>query len=163
MRHKVQKEALDDIVQKMANDVSGDYLGDLLKAAKVVQAEKRTRGQVDLSRIDCLKNVAWLYGYENEVQEALEAIKSKLEKKIFNKESSHVTIISCMACYSALSSILVSDFDDTAWDKLFAQDDNKRLSECLEILQRHCPDKIDVEGFCEARRYIRIWDSAYNW
>lgn len=168
MRHKLKKEALDTIVQKMINDATGDYLGDLLKVAEVAQRTKNMNGKSDLSNTECqavLKNIDWLYGYESEVQEALETLRIKLEAKIFNKDSSHVTIVSCIVCYCTLSSILNHNFDEvsTTWDEQFSQCESKKVSESLEILKRHCPEKIDVQGFFEARRYIRIWDSEYNW
>ena len=166
MRHKFKKEALDVIVQKITNDGDGIFLTDLLKISEVVRDEKNLNLQECLETHKfkvMLKNINWLYGYENEVLDTLEAIKSKLEKKVFNKDAFHVTIISCMACYSALVSILDSDFDVAKWRVLFEGCENKRLKECLEMLSKHCPEKIDVDGFCEARRYIRLWDSEYNW
>lgn len=166
MRHKLKKEALDIIVQRITNDVDGIYLADLLKIAETVRGKERMSLQESFESFECqevLKNVKWLYGYENETQEALETIKSLLEKKVFNKESPHVTIMSSMVCYCVLLSIFDNDYDLSKWEVAFKECESKRLVDCLEILQRHCPEKIDVDGFCEARRYIRIWDSAYNW
>lgn len=166
MRHKLKKEALDVIVQKITNDPDGLYLADLLKIAKIVRSKGSMVLQECFATTECqevLKSFTWLYGYENETQDALETIKSKLEKKVFNKEACHVTIISGIACYCALLSIFDINFNPAKWDDVFEECENKRLIACLEVLQRHCPEVIDVEGFCEARRYIRIWDSAYNW
>lgn len=157
MRHKLKKETLDTIVQKMVNDSCGKYLEDLLGIAQIVRANGKVTNE------ELLQRANWLYGYESEFESAIESIKIILEKKIFNKEASHVTITSGMVCYIAAISILDAKFDETRWEDLFEECDNKRLISCLEILQRHCPGKIDVDGFCEARRYIRIWDSAYNW
>lgn len=157
MRHKQKKETLDVIVQRMTNDAEGNYLADLIKIAEATQNKESDAQQ------EVLKNVKWLYGYENEIKEALENIKSMLEKKVFNKEASHVTIISGVVCYCTLLGILDAEFDLAKWNTAFEGTGNKRLQECLEVLKRHCPEKIDVEGFCEARRYIRIWDSAYYW
>lgn len=166
MRHKLKKEALDVIVQKITNDPDGVYLADLLKIAEIVQGKKSITLQERFATAECqeaLKNFNWLYGYENETQETLETIKGMLEKKVFNNEACHVTIISGMVCYCALLSIFNADFDLVKWDAAFEECKNKRLVECLEVLKRHCPETINVQGFCEARRYIRIWDSAYNW
>lgn len=166
MRHKIKKEPLDVIVQKMTNDTSGNYLADLLKVAEIAKNEKRAHGRFVLSGSELQENVRkmeWLYGYESEIQEAFEYLKSKMEKKVFNKDSSHRTIVSCMVYYCTLSSILNPKPDDTAWDEMFAQCESKKVLECLEILKRHCAEKIDVQGFFEARRYIRIWDSEFNW
>lgn len=166
MRHKLKKEALDVIVQKITNDPDGLYLADLLKIAKIVRSKENMTLQECFATAECqevLKKFNWLYGYENETQETLETIKSMLEKKVFNKEACHVTIISGMVCYCTLLSIFDANFDPGKWDKAFEECENKRLIACLEVLQRHCPETIDVEGFREARRYIRIWDSAYNW
>ncbi len=166
MRHKQKKEALDVIVQRITNDVDGVYLADLLKIAESVRSKKSMTLQESFATAECqevLKNVKWLYGYENEIQKALESIKSLLEKKVFNKEVPYVTIMSSMVCYCTLLSIFDTDYDLSKWDKTFKECESKRLLECLEVLQRHCSGKIDVEGFCEARRYIRIWDSTYNW
>jgi len=157
MRHKQKKETLEVIVQRMTNDADGSYLADLIKIADAIQTKEGDAQQ------EVLKNVKWLYGYENEILKALKNIKSMLEKKVFNKEACHVTIMSGMVCYCTLLGIFDSEFDLAKWYTAFEGSDNKRLQECLEILQRYCPEKIDVEGFCEARRYIRIWDSAYDW
>lgn len=164
MRHKLKKEALEVIVQKIANDVDGKYLTDLLKIAQTVQGEGTLQDRLNSSECQqILKEITWLYGYENEILETLDSIKSQLEKKIFNKEASHVTIMSCMAFYCVLLSIFDGEFDDSSWYEVFKESENKRLIDCMETLQRYCPEKIEVEGFCEARRYIRLWDSAFNW
>ncbi len=166
MRHKLKKEALDVIVQKITNDADGVYLTDLIRIAESAQGKESMTPRERLCTPECqdvIKKVNWLYGYENETQETLENIKSLLEKKVFNKDSCHVTIISGMVCYCVLLSILDVNFNPAKWDVAFEGCENKRLLECLEVLQRHCPEKIDIQGFCEARRYIRIWDSAYNW
>ena len=166
MRHKLKKEALDVIVQKITNDPDGVYLADLLQIAEIARGKKSMTLQECFATAECqevLKKFNWLYGYENETQDALETIKNQLEKKVFNKEACHVTIISGMVCYCALLSIFDADFDPARWDVAFEKCENKRLIACLEVLQRHCPETINVQGFSEARRYIRIWDSAYNW
>ena len=157
MRHKLKKEALDTIVQKMVNDSCGKYLADLLGLAQKV------RTNTGISNQEITHDITWLYGYENEFEKAIESIKIGLEKKMFNKEASHVTIISGMVCYVAIISITNPKFDESKWEVLFEENENKRLIECLETLHRNCPKEINVDGFCEARRYIRIWDSAYNW
>lgn len=157
MRHKIKKEALDTIVQKMVNDTCGKYLADLLNIAQMIRANKNATSE------EILQTANWMYGYENELEQTLESIKKDLEKKIFNKEASHVTIMSGMVCYIAAISILDTNFDDANWETLFEECENKRISECVETLQRYCPEKIDVDGFSEARRYIRMWDSAFNW
>ena len=166
MRHKFKKEALDVIVQKITNDADGIYLADLLNISAIVRGKENMTLQECLDTDECqevLKNIKWLYGYENETQEALETIKNQLEKKVFEKETCHVIIISSMACYCALLSIFDTEFNPATWYVAFEDSESKRLLACLEVLQRHCPDMIDVRGFSEARRYIRIWDSAYNW
>lgn len=166
MRHKLKKEALDVIVQKITNDADGVYLTDLLNIAEFARCKESMSLHELLNTPegqDVIKNVNWLYGYENGTRDALETIKSQIEKKVFDKEACHVTIISGMVCYCVLLSIFDANFNPAKWDVPFEGCENKRLLECLEVLQRHCPEKIDVQGFCEARRYIRIWDSAYNW
>lgn len=166
MRHKLKKEVLDVIIQKISNDPNGSYLEDLLRIAE----NKRSRNNVSLREYFAtaegkvlVSNTKWLFGYEDKVVETLEEIKAKLEEQIFQKELCHVTIMSCIACYCVLVSIFDAEHDEAKWDELFESCDKKRVLECLEILQRHCPEKINVDGFCDARRYIRIWDSAYNW
>ena len=148
MRRK-KKEALDDIVQMLMNDNSGKCLACLLDVAEAVQKEKRTYGKASFESKDCqkiLKKIDWLYGYESEIADVFEFLKSKLEQKIFSKDSSHVTLISCIACFCTLSSILNPGLDDgTNWEEKLAQGNrSKKLSDCLEILKRHCPEKIDV-------------------
>lgn len=164
MRHKLKKEALDVIVQKIANDVDGKYLTDLQKISQTIRREGTLQERLNSSECqDVLKDITWLYGYENEILENLDSIKSQLEKKVFDKDASHVTIMSCMVCYCTLLSVFDGEFDDSKWHEVFKDCENKRLNDCLETLQRYCPGKIEVEGFCEARRYIRLWDSAFNW
>ena len=131
MRHKQKKETLDVIVQRMTNDADGSYLAELIKIADAIQTKEGDAQQ------EVLKNVKWLYGYENEIFKALENIKSMLEEKVFNKEACHVTIMSGMVCYCALLGILDSEFDLAKWYTAFERSDNKRLQECLEILQKH--------------------------
>ena len=157
MRRKIRKEALDTIVQKMVNDSCGKYLADLLNIAQFIRANRKITAE------ELLQRASWLYGYENEFEPAIESFKKDLEKKVFNKDVSHVTIMSAMACYVAVISILNIKFDDTKWDELFKECENKRVLACVETLQRYCPEKIDVDGFSEARRYIRMWDAAFNW
>lgn len=151
----------------MVNDAAGNYLSSLLEIAEVTQIEKRERCCLSFESAEVqsiVKKTDWLYGYESEIQEALETLRTKFEEKLFNKESSHVTIVSCIACYSILTRILNLDSDEAAtWDKKISQCESKKVSERVEILKRHCPKEINVQGFFEARRYIRMWDSSYNW
>ena len=167
MRHKEQKEALESIFQKMVNDAAGKYLSSLLEIAEATQVEKREHDCLSFESAEVqaiVKKTDWLYGYESEIREVLESLRTKLEVKLFDKESSHVTIVSCIACYSILTRILNLYSDEaTTWDEKFSQCESKKVSESIEILKRHCPEEINVQGFFEARRYIRIWDSSYNW
>ena len=162
MRRKFKKEAMDVIVQKIANDVNGEHLADLIKIEEVIHQEKAD----SVDALECkavIKNVKWLYGYENDLSKTLKSLESLLKKNIFYEDASNVTIISCMACYCVLHSIFESNFNAFKWSELFNECENHRLIRCLEILQGYCPNKINVEGFCEARRYVRLWDSSFNW
>ena len=166
MRRKLKKEAPEVIIQKIANDVDGKILADFLKIASCVRNQVNGELSEVLKSTECqevLKNIQLLYGYENEIQELLEKIKDQLKMKVFSKSASHVTIMSSMACYCVLLSIFDADYDLSKWDEAFDECENKKTLACVEILKRHCPDEIDVSSFCEARRYIRIWDSTYNW
>ena len=166
MRQKLKKEVLDVIIQKLSNDACGTYLEDLLRIAENISKRRDVSLQEFFATAEgkeLVNSIKWLYGYEDEVEKILKEMKDKLEDKVFKRESCHVTIMSCMACYCALVDIFDTEYDTSKWDVIFEGCDKKRVLECLEILQRHCPEKINVDGFCEARRYIRIWDSAYNW
>ena len=68
MRHKIKKEALDTIVQKMVNDTCGKYLADLLNIAQMIRANKNATGE------EILQTANWMYGYENELEQTLESI-----------------------------------------------------------------------------------------
>ena len=60
MRHKLRKEALDVIVQKITNDVDGVYLADLLKIDEVIHSGKN----LSMDTPECqavVRNVKWLY------------------------------------------------------------------------------------------------------
>lgn len=166
-RRKHKKEALDVIVQRITNDSEGIFLADMLKIANCVKAAKNKPLQDAFEGAKCQEvlreDVKWIYGYENDARNALETIKEQLKKRVFSKEASYVTIISAMACYCVLLSIFEDDFNIRKWYKAFEGCEGKRLNECLEVLRKHCPGKIDVESFLEARRYIRLWDSAFNW
>lgn len=162
MRHKLKKAKLDVIVQKMTNDITGVYLEDLLKIVQIVRRENK----IDFETCECqevLKDIKWLYGYENEIHQTLEAIKCLLEKKVFNKDASRATIMSSLVCYCTLLSILDAEFDLTCWYNECKKSENKKLMDSIEVLQRYCNDSIDVNGFGEARRYIKMWDFVSDW
>lgn len=164
MKHKSKKQDLDTIVQKMGNDYLGNYLAELLKIADVVLEEKRIQGCLNLDSsevLETVKKIDWLYGYESEIKETFESLRIKLDKKIFDKDSSRVTLTSWIACYCVLTSIL--DGDDEEWGEPFLACNNSRVLECIENLKRHCVEKIELKGFLDARSYIRIWDKEYNW
>ena len=161
-----KKEALEVIVQRITNDSEGVFLADMLKIVECVRANEKKLQQDVFEKPECqdvVKNVTWLYGYENDVRNALENIMEQLKKKVFNKGACHVIIMSAMAGYCTLMSIFDAGFEMDKWDEIFKDCESKKVLECLEVLRRHCPEKIDVEGFCEARRYIRLWDSEFNW
>lgn len=161
-----KKQVLDTIVQKMQNDDSGNYLAGLLKIADVVQNQKRIHGDLSLDSSEirnAVKNIDWLYGYESEIKQTFETLKSKLEKKIFEKDASRVTITCSMVCYCVLRRILNEQFGDEGWDEQFSTCNNNRILESLENLKRYCASEISVEGFLQARSYIRLWDREYNW
>lgn len=172
MRHKKKKETVDSIAQKMSSDATGKFLEDLLAIAGVACNEKvfqATSNSCDVEFREILNKIDWLYGYaENEIQEVLRALKSKLEQKIFDKESSHVKVLTSIICFSVLSSIdIISEnceYEETInWEDTLAQSESKKISMCFDVFKRHCSSQIDVNGFLEARRYIRMWDSEYNW
>lgn len=161
MRHKLKKAELNVIVQKMANDTTGDYLADLLRIYEVVQKEKQDWESIECQNV--LKYIKWLYGYENEIQKTLQAIKCCLEEKVFNKDLARVTIMSSLVCYCVLQCILDAEFDLTKWYIDSKRFDNKKLIDSIEVLQRYCHEWIDVDGFYEARRYIKMWDFTLDW
>lgn len=170
MRLKKKKEALDSIAQKMANDPIGKYIMDLLEIASFCHCPQKTKDSFNSYSFEyreLLKKVDWLYGYdEKEIPEMMNMLKAKMEQKIFNRDSSYACILSCIACHCIFFQIVElkqSTKNATIWDNYSLQSESEKISECLDTLKRHCPKKINADGFSEARRYIRMWDSEYNW
>ena len=167
MRHKRKKETLETIVQKMLYGGCDASFPVLLKLAKQVRCELVEYGEVDFEGVECKKiinEIDWLLGYEDNVRETFKELLSRMEKKIESKESSNSTIMSAIVYYCVLSDILSTTQAADGWEKKVIRfESNKKLENCLEILKRYCPEGIDYQGFSDARRYIRMWDSEFNW
>lgn len=173
MRHKKQKEAVDTIAMKIVNDASGKIIGDLLVLARATFNEKSKQvgfefGSEEYSSI--LNRMEWLYGYEeNEIPELMRSLKLKFEEIAFHKESTYVKIITSIAVVGVLFSynrvLLPKDEVEgvESWVVAFEESSNLKVSTCYEIFRRHCQFEITVQDFLEARRYIKMWDSEYNW
>ena len=173
MRQKKKKEAVETIAQKMVNDASGKIMGDLLRLAEVAYDEEKVQANSNsycYEYAETLKDVDWLYGYEeDEIPEFMRSLNAKLEEMAFYKGSSYVKILTSIAGVWVLSSynyILLQRADEEnlkGWETKFEESDNQKISVCLEILKRYCPFEITVNEFLEARRYIKMWDSEFNW
>ena len=172
MRHKLKKEAADTIAVKIANDGTGKIFGDLLVLADATHRENMTRENPNtFSREyqNLLSQMDWLYGYQvGEITELMRSLKECFMKMAFYKGSSHVKILTSIATIGVLSSYnhvltMPAEEDVESWEIMFEESENKKVSVCYEIFKRHCPLEITVKDFLEARMYIRLWDSDFNW
>ena len=169
----MKKEAIETIALKIANDASGKIFGDLLVLAEATFNEKIRETGFDFSGekyANVLSQMEWLYGYEaNEIPEVMRGLKVKLEEIAFYKGSSHVKILTAIAVTGVLFSynrvLLPKDEVEgvESWEIIFEESENKKVSTCYEIFKRHCPLEITVKDFLDARRYIKMWDSEFNW
>lgn len=173
MRHKMKKEAVDTIAMRIANDASGKIIADLLVLAKATFNEKSKQIGFDFSSeeyLSILNRIEWLYGYEaDEIPELMRSLKLKCEEIAFYKGSSYVKILTSIAVVGVLFSynrvLLPQDEVEGVenWEVVFEESDNLKVSTCYEIFKRHCPFEITVKDFIDARRYIKMWDSEFNW
>ena len=167
MKHQKKPETLKSIVQKMLYGGCDATLPKLIKLVSQVRKEIRKYGEVDFDGVECRKildDIEWMRGYEGCVKETFEYLLSEMDKQVFNKEASHTTIMSAIVYYCTLYDILNPEQEYEVWDNHFANaNENPKFANCLEILKRHCSEELCLEGFSEARRYIRIWDSDFNW
>lgn len=176
MRLRKRKEAVDSIAQKIANNPTEKYvvsLRDVVSFRKIPEKTYDDSNTESLEYRDLLKKVDWLYGYnEEEIPEVLEKLKEKMEQFLSDRDSSHVRILTCIVCHYILSQNTKTDnFNPenqcdkhiSIWEEYTLPCESEKISECLDILKSYCPEAINPEGFVEARRYIRIWDSEYNW
>lgn len=166
MRRKKKPETLENIVSKMLYSSTSESLDDLAKLAREARKQHKEFGSVDFEREECqeiIKNIDWLFGYETKVKDTFEYLLSKMEKKVGDKDASHSTIMSAIAYYCILSDIL-NPAEEVLWEERIKDlKQHKKIAECVEVLERHCPVAIESEGFEEARRCIRLWYSDFNW
>lgn len=173
MRQKQKKQAMDSIVQKIANNYAGEYLIHLREIASFINASNKAHDDSSSDGLEYRKlqeRVEWLQGYdESELLGLLNELKNKLEQKILDKNSSYLCVLSDIAHQCVLSQILQNggvvpeNETSTVWDNYVLPIMSTKISECLDILKRYCPKAIEPEGYLEARKYIRIWDSEYYW
>lgn len=173
MRHKKKKEAVETIAVKIANDASGKIVGDLLVLAKATFNERSKEIGVDFGSEEftsILNRMEWLHGYEvDEIPELMRSLKIKFEEIAFYSGSSYVKILTSIVVVGILFSynrvLLPKDEVEGIenWEITFEESDNPKISTCYEIFRRHCPFEITVNDFLDARRYIKMWDSEFNW
>ena len=166
MRRKNKKETLEGITEKMLYGAYETSMQGIIQFAEQARKDYMVVGTHNFETAACqelLQSIDWLFGYEMELKDTFEYLLSKMEKKVTSKDSSHSTIMSAVAYYCILFDILNPE-NEMMWDeKMVGFEKNKKLEECMEVLKRHCPEKIDAQGFADARRYIRLWDSEFNW
>ena len=164
-----RKEAPDTIAQKMTNDHAGNYIVGLREVVSFRKIPEESHDEQKSWREEyqkLLKKIDWLYGYDVDmIPDVLEKIKAKMESYMKDKDSSRVRIISSIACHCILSQKDEGGVkqNTSVWTNYKLPCESQKNSECLDVLKRHCPETIEPEGFIEARRYVRMWDSEYNW
>lgn len=167
MKRQKKPETLKGIVQKMLYGGCDDALPRLIKLVYQVRKEIRQYGEVDFDGVGCRKildDIEWMMGYESCVKETFEYLLEKMDKQMFSKDASHTTIMSAIVYYCVLYDILNPEKEYENWEEHFVDTNvNLKFANCIEVLKRHCSKELTLEGFSEARRYIRLWDSEFNW